>query len=60
MGRYLVARSRVAKLAANDALLFMLSDLFLDIDRFRASLPRAAANSWSLLSGAVVDGIVHE
>jgi uncharacterized membrane protein YhhN len=41
MGRYLVVRSRVAKLAANGALLFMLSDVFLAIDRFRASWPRA-------------------
>ena len=35
MGRYLVVRSRVAKLAANGALLFMLSEVFLAIDRFR-------------------------
>jgi uncharacterized membrane protein YhhN len=41
MGRHLVVRSRVAKLAANGALLFMLSDV-LAIDRFRAPLPRAS------------------
>jgi uncharacterized membrane protein YhhN len=42
MGRYLVVRLRVAKLAANGALLFMLSDVFLAIDRFRAPLPRVS------------------
>jgi len=41
MGRYFVVRSRVATLAAIGALLFMLSDVFLAIDQFRAPLPRA-------------------
>jgi uncharacterized membrane protein YhhN len=42
MGRYLVVRSRIAKHAANGALLFMLSDVLPAIDRFRAPLPRAS------------------
>lgn len=42
MGRYFVVPSRVARLAANGTLLFMLSDVFLAIDRFRAPLPRAS------------------
>jgi uncharacterized membrane protein YhhN len=42
MGRYLILHSRAAELAAIGALLFMLSDVLLSIDRFRASLPRAS------------------
>jgi len=38
MGRYFVVHSRVARLAAIGALLFMLSDVFLAIDWFRAPL----------------------
>lgn len=39
MGRCLAWRSRAARLAAIGALLFMLSDALLSIDRFRAPLP---------------------
>jgi uncharacterized membrane protein YhhN len=42
MGRYVVLRSRAARLAAIGAVLFMLSDALLSIDRFRAPLPRAS------------------
>jgi uncharacterized membrane protein YhhN len=42
MGRYVVMRSRAAMLAAIGALLFMLSDALLSLDRFRAPLPRAS------------------
>jgi uncharacterized membrane protein YhhN len=42
MGRSLVLHSRAARLPAIGALLFMLSDTLLSIDRFRAPLPRAS------------------
>ena len=42
MGRYAAMRSHAARLAAIGALLFMLSDALLAIDRFRAPLPRAS------------------
>jgi uncharacterized membrane protein YhhN len=42
MGRYLVLHSDAARFAAIGALLFMLSDTLLSIDRFRAPLPRAS------------------
>jgi uncharacterized membrane protein YhhN len=41
MGRYFVLHSTAAELAAIGALLFMLSDALLSIDRFRVQLPRA-------------------
>jgi uncharacterized membrane protein YhhN len=41
MGRYAVLRSRPSWLAAIGALLFLLSDTLLSIDRFRSPLPLA-------------------
>ena len=42
MGRYVVRHSRAARFAAIGALLFMLSDALLSVDRFGAPLPRAS------------------
>ena len=42
MGRYVHVRSVAARIAAMGALLFMLSDALLSIDRFRAPLPLAS------------------
>jgi uncharacterized membrane protein YhhN len=42
MGRYLLLQSRSARFAAIGALLFMLSDVLLSIDRFRAPLRQAS------------------
>jgi uncharacterized membrane protein YhhN len=39
MGRYLVHRSRLAGLTAAGALLFLISDALLSLDRFRSRLP---------------------
>jgi uncharacterized membrane protein YhhN len=42
MGRYFVLNSQARQFAAFGALLFMVSDIILSIDRFRAPLPRAS------------------